>query len=94
MAAGIECWCVASRAQMLKATQGRSCPVALPGALTRADQSRGSRRRGALTACGTRRKSVSGGSMAAPMPPSVPQAARALRQTRSAFPCISESDGV
>ncbi|ASK93469.1 hypothetical protein XcvCFBP7111P_19950 [Xanthomonas citri pv. vignicola] len=64
------------------------------GGLTRADQSRVSRRRGALTACGTRRKSVSGGPMAASMPPSGPQSARALRQTRSAFPCISESDGV
>ncbi|MGY4890928.1 UNVERIFIED_CONTAM: hypothetical protein EX528_11265 [Xanthomonas axonopodis] len=40
-----------------------------------------SRRRGALTARGTRRQSVPGGSMAASMPPTVPQSARAPRQT-------------
>ncbi|PUE91914.1 hypothetical protein C7T79_16825 [Xanthomonas oryzae pv. oryzicola] len=38
------------------------------------------RARGALAARGTRRESVHGGSMAASMPPTVPQAARAPHQ--------------
>ncbi|NJC30076.1 hypothetical protein GGR79_001543 [Xanthomonas arboricola] len=44
-------------------------------------QSSVSRERGALAACGTRRASVHGGSLAASMPPRVPQPARTPRQT-------------
>ncbi|PPU72729.1 hypothetical protein XcuCFBP2542_17050 [Xanthomonas cucurbitae] len=44
-------------------------------------QSHAGRVRGALTACGTRRESVPGGSVAASMPPTVPQAVRAPRQS-------------
>ncbi|AEQ96394.1 hypothetical protein XOC_2257 [Xanthomonas oryzae pv. oryzicola BLS256] len=39
------------------------------------------RARDALTDCGTRRKPVHGGSMAASMPPTVPQSVRTPRQT-------------
>ncbi|SOO32017.1 hypothetical protein XAP6164_730005 [Xanthomonas phaseoli pv. phaseoli] len=39
-----------------------------------------SRALGALAACGTRREPIHGGSMAASMPPTVPQAARTLHQ--------------
>ncbi|PPT28808.1 hypothetical protein XarbCFBP7614_08085 [Xanthomonas arboricola] len=38
------------------------------------------RARGALTACGTRRESIRGGSSAASMPPRVPQPARTPHQ--------------
>ncbi|NIK34000.1 hypothetical protein FHY15_003172 [Xanthomonas arboricola] len=43
-------------------------------------QSRVGRVRGALAACGTRRESVRGGSLAASMPPRVPQPARTPHQ--------------
>ena len=64
-----------------RSLQGRTCSVSCDGGRARAlQQNARSRGRGALTARRTRREPVHGGSMAASMPPPVPQSARTPHQ--------------
>ncbi|MCS3846422.1 hypothetical protein GGR70_001408 [Xanthomonas campestris] len=64
-----------------RSLQGRTCSVSCDGGRARAlQQNARSRGRGALTARRTRREPVHGGSMAASMPPTVPQSARTPHQ--------------